>query len=139
MNTQTYTGTLVVVSCGKCDSIFGMTREFYDLRRRDHQTWYCPNGHPRVYNGPSESEKARQEAENEAAGLRRRLANRDEDLRAERASHQVTKNQRRAAKGQLTKTKRRIANGVCPCCNRSFAQLHRHMVSQHPEYAEVAK
>lgn len=28
----------------------------------------------------------------------------------------------------------RIRNGVCPCCNRSFKDVHRHMKSQHPEF-----
>jgi len=49
----------------------------------------------------------------------------------------VTKRQKAAAKGQLTKTKRRVANGVCPCCNRTFADLSAHMHGQHPEYGEV--
>lgn len=38
------------------------------------------------------------------------------------------------ARGQLTKLKRRVSNGVCPCCNRSFADLHRHMTEKHPDY-----
>lgn len=26
------------------------------------------------------------------------------------------------------------ACGVCPCCNRSFTNVRRHMTSQHPDY-----
>lgn len=130
--TQQYTATLVIVRCGECELSFGMSEAFYNERKRDHQAWYCPAGHPRIFTDKSDVEKAR----DRAAQLERRLANRDEDLRAERASHRVTEHRRRAAKGQLTKTKKRVANGVCPCCNRSFADLGRHMAGQHPDYAE---
>ena len=40
-----------------------------------------------------------------------------------------------AAKGELTKMKKRVGNGVCPCCNRQFVNLQRHMATQHPGYA----
>ncbi|MBV6448554.1 hypothetical protein [Nitrosomonas sp.] len=33
----------------------------------------------------------------------------------------------RAYKGQATKIKRRVGRGVCPCCNRHFENLERHM------------
>jgi chemotaxis response regulator CheB len=39
-----------------------------------------------------------------------------------------------ATRAQLTKTKKRVANGVCPCCNRTFKQLARHMKAKHPEF-----
>lgn len=38
-------------------------------------------------------------------------------------------------KGALTKVKNRISKGVCPCCNRTFADLQRHMTTKHPKYA----
>lgn len=37
-----------------------------------------------------------------------------------------------AARGQVTRIKNRVGNGVCPCCNRSFGNLHRHMQTKHP-------
>jgi hypothetical protein len=33
----------------------------------------------------------------------------------------------------------RIGNGVCPCCNRSFTNLRRHMTTKHPEYPKEPK
>lgn len=36
-------------------------------------------------------------------------------------------------KGALRKVKIRVGRGVCPCCNRSFENLRRHMESKHPE------
>ena len=38
-------------------------------------------------------------------------------------------------KAAKTRLKNRVGKGVCPCCNRSFANLKRHMASQHPEFA----
>jgi hypothetical protein len=30
-----------------------------------------------------------------------------------------------------------VANGVCPCCNRTFQNLARHMAGKHPDYEEA--
>ncbi len=32
----------------------------------------------------------------------------------------------------------RIVSGVCPCCNRTFQNLARHIAGQHPDFAEPA-
>lgn len=63
---------------------------------------------------------------------------REKSLRAEiqgeaaysrRLEHKI-----RAEKGAKTKLKKRIAKGACPCCNRHFVNLQRHIEGQHPEY-----
>lgn len=126
MTTQTYIGTLTVAECGECGMAFGMTPEFVRKRERDHATFYCPAGHPRYYPAKSDIERVRERAEYAEA---RFVSERDQRLAAERSQ--------RALKGVVTRTKRRIGKGVCPCCNRHFANVERHMDSQHPEYAEV--
>lgn len=35
--------------------------------------------------------------------------------------------------------KKRVGNGVCPCCNRTFENLSRHMSCKHPEYKTESK
>jgi hypothetical protein len=30
--------------------------------------------------------------------------------------------------------RKRIQSGVCPCCNRTFENLGRHMKSKHPAF-----
>jgi hypothetical protein len=132
--TLTEATTYTTMTCGECGVPFALADDYIAARRRDHKTWYCPNGHPRAWLQKNETE----EAKARAATLERRLACRDEDLRAERAAHRVTERRRAAAKGQLTKTKNRISKGVCPCCNRSFVNLGRHMTGQHPDYAETS-
>lgn len=44
-----------------------------------------------------------------------------------------------AQKGVTTRIKNRIANGVCPCCQRTFKNLARHMKGQHPNYRDAKK
>jgi hypothetical protein len=126
MTTLNYTGQLIVQDCCNCGMTFAVPADYDKRRRNDHKSFYCPAGHPQSYTGKTEEQKQRERAER----LERQLANRDEDLRSARASLTATK-------GVLTKTKKRVANGVCPCCNRSFANLGRHMAGQHPEFAEA--
>lgn len=118
---------LVAITCGECGVSFGLGSEFIKARRADQRTFYCPNGHSRWYPPPKRTEADRLREQLEAA---RSLATRERDRR-ERAERQ-----RAAAKGQVTKIKRRVANGVCPCCNRSFADLQRHMAGQHPGFID---
>ena len=124
MSTQTYTGTLTVIECGECGVTFGMTDEFIAQRQSDHRSFYCPNGHNRYYPQKSEAEK-----------LRDRLRSAEAQLTHTRDQLQMTEYQRRAQKGLNTRLKNRVAAGVCPCCNRSFQDLRRHMAGQHPDYA----
>lgn len=91
--------------------------------------WYCPNGHKRVYRESSEN-ILRRERDN----LAQRIAEKDDEIRHQ--SELAAANERRvsAAKGQITKLKKRAANGVCPCCNRTFANLANHMSNKHPGF-----
>lgn len=84
--------------------------------------WHCPNGHARVYR-QSEADRLQEEVNR----LRQDAAYKDDVLQLER--RRVS-----AAKGQITKLKRRASNGVCPCCNRTFSDLQRHMHSKHPGF-----
>ena len=126
--TQTCLVTLQLHECPSCGIVYGLTVDYEDRRRQDHETFYCPNGHNLSYKQESREEK-----------LKRQLAYTSEDLARTQGRLLVTKRQKAAAKGQLTKTKRRVANGVCPCCNRTFADLAAHMHGQHPEYGEIGE
>lgn len=128
METQLYTGTLVVVTCGECGTTFGMDERFHRERREDHATFYCPNGHPRAYLGKSDMERERDQARAQAQFYREYGELKAKD--AEQAKRSAAAN-----RGVVTKLKRRISRGVCPCCNRTFADLGRHMAGQHPEFS----
>ena len=119
--------TFTVGTCVSCGVDFAMTDDLIRARRRDGKTFWCPNGHPQSYTETDATrlKKAQQELER-ARATQTHL--RDQRDAAERSAS--------AYKGQVTRIKKRVGNGVCPCCNRSFANLGRHMAGQHPDYRD---
>ena len=126
-------GTVVlqIASCCSCGVIFALTADLDKRRREDHGYFYCPNGHSQHYAGKTEAQKLREQLEAVERQRDRAQARgdswRDQAHAAERSA--------RAVKGHLTRLRRRIANGVCPCCQRSFANVRQHIAGQHPEWA----
>lgn len=114
---------LIEHTCGVCGQVYGIERGTYFHLKTSGQTFYCTNGHPRVFTKtPVEDENDRIRLERDR--LRQSVAEL-EDARA------LAERRASAARGQVTRLKNRAANGVCPCCSRSFANLHRHMQTKH--------
>lgn len=135
--TTTYSGELVTIECAStgCGVVFALTDNYIAARRRDHATWYCPNGHSRYYPGESDIEKA-----NRLRKLAEQTRN-DGWTAYEAAQDQLRASQRQKAslKGQLTKARNKIANGVCPVgnCRRHFDNVQAHIASEHPTWHVV--
>ena len=121
---------IVAMQCPVCGLVYGLDQGFREKRLEDGRDWHCPNGHCLAFTD-SEVDRLRQRLEQQKRwtdGARAQATHeRDQRRAAERSA--------RAYKGQVTKIRRRVGNGVCPCCNRSFADLGRHMAGQHPDYA----
>ena len=98
-----------------------------------NRQWYCPNGHELVYR-ESDAEKWRKESEAQKARANRLEKQRDDARRETDAQKRKTA----AQKGQVTRLKQRASAGVCPCCNRQFRNLLRHMDSKHPTFSVEA-
>ncbi len=126
--------TLVRVTCCRCDEQFGMTRERHRVAKRTEQTFYCPNGHKQYFPlGKSDLEQLQEERD-------RLIEQRDaanEQARRQRKAKEAAQRSASAYKGQTTKLKNRAAAGLCPCCNRSFENLARHMKTKHPDYVKA--
>lgn len=128
-DTLTYTGELTVLTCW-CGIRHAVPAELRRHQLRRHNDGgqvpgiYCPLGHSHCPAGTPDVEREREQRQSLEAALR-----------AERDQHDAERRAHAATKGQLTKTKKRVAGGVCPCCNRSFVNLARHMAGQHPSYA----
>lgn len=128
MATLAHTSTLVVCTCwcGIGHAVPRNLLEFQEQQHRDgvRQTGiYCPLGHSYIIAGKGEAELEREKRER----AERRNANLDEELRLTVAElNQVKK----AAATALKRTK----GGACPCCNRTFVQLSRHIASKHPTF-----
>ena len=113
------------VECGECGGVYALTTRYHAQKRNKGGFWNCPycqcgwgfnedcSEFERLRREKRRAEEARDYARNESAALQRQLS---------------------AQKGVTTKLRKRVKNGVCPCCNRTFVNLKRHMASKHPEY-----
>ena len=120
--------------CCACGVEFGLPAHYNKERRQDGKGFYCPNGHTLSY-GEGSHEKLRRERDL----LRQRLAEKG-DVIVE--AYEATARAERTAstyKGHVTRIKNRVGKGACPCCNRTFQNLARHMNSKHPDYSQAAE
>lgn len=125
--------TLVHVRCWRCDVIYGMSETMHERRKADGESFFCPNGHSAAYK-ETEADKLRRERDR----LTQRMAEKDDEIRRQRDLREGTERQLSATRGVVTRIKNRVGHGVCPCCNRTFGDLHRHMATKHPSYAAEA-
>lgn len=125
MTTYDRTLTFQTISCCNCGQPFGMSEAVYKRRKNDRQTFYCPEGHPQHFTGPSEADKLRDELERQK---QMREAAEQRAVSAMDARDQIKKAHR--------KMRARVMNGVCPCCTRTFQNLLRHMQTEHPEFTK---
>ena len=115
MATVLHTVTLDVITCYKCAISFGMPHELNEEALKNGRDFYCPNGHSQIYGEP------------EVKRLQKQLAQKEFQCIAER-------NARMAVEKKLIAAQERTRKGFCPCCNRQFVQLTRHIARQHPDY-----
>lgn len=131
MTTQTYTSSLHIIDCFSCHVTFGLDRTHYNDLLDDGRNFYCPNGHRQHFiDSKVKALEAQLARSNDAHERTKRCLNRSQD------NLSLSRNQTRAQKAAKTRIKNRIAKGICPCCNRSFTDIRRHMETKHPEYGE---
>lgn len=114
---------LALQNCCTCGTPFGIESQLDTNLRQNHKTFYCPLGHAQSYTYETEVQKAREETER----IRQQLLREQSALATERQL-------RAATETKMNQLKKRVGNGVCPCCKRSFSNLHRHMGSKHPDF-----
>lgn len=87
----------------------------------------CPNGHSQAY------------VTSEADRLRTMLE--EANRKATYLAADVQSYSARAIKAEKTlqRERKRISGGVCPCCNRTFVSLGRHMATKHPDFVAPKK
>lgn len=125
--------------CVRCKCDIWLPEALYEAAQagRGRVAFFCSYGHSQVFiEGETEEQKLRRERDR----LAQRIAERDDEIRHQRERAKAAERRASAARGQVTKIKNRVGKGVCPCCNRSFANLHRHMATEHPAFiAEAAE
>jgi len=123
------TDTLTVMQCGECGITFAIPEGFRAEKQRNGTAWCCPSGHRRIY-----AETTEQKLRRELETAQRRLIYARNEAEAERTDREAAERSASAYKGQATRLRKRIGNGVCPVtdCRRHFANVERHIASQHP-------
>jgi hypothetical protein len=116
--------------CGVCGVIHFMPQVLEDECRMEgsKKAWTCPSGHERVYRD-SDADKLRRERDL----MKQQLAQKDDEIASRKREKEQEERQAAAAKGQVTRLKNRAKAGMCPCCNRHFVNLERHMNTKHPD------
>lgn len=112
----------VLWQCGECGVLATCPEIVYNQHHAEGGYHHCPNGHSWGWTKETcEREKLRQERDR----LKQRQAMLEDEKREalERASK---------AEAATVRLKKRATAGVCPCCNRTFLALSRHMKSKHP-------
>lgn len=126
MSTFLETETFVVEHCCDCGVAFAMTESMRNRFRSNGGSFYCPNGHGQYY-----AVTEVQRLKDELNASQKRLTAIQFELAAERsAREQVQKKNKRLEK--------RASVGMCPCCNRQFVNMQRHMKTKHPGYVDNA-
>lgn len=118
--------TFVIEDCCDCFMPFALTEEFKKRRIKDKAWFYCPNGHPQHYVGKTDEQLLYEEKQRTASAL--------EDARIARAEAQRLEEQLHMSRREGQRQAQRSKGGACPCCNRTFVQLARHMKTQHPDH-----
>jgi hypothetical protein len=131
--------SLVVVDCAVC----GITYAIPESLRRSALKYHgdrpngwklcCPLGHEWWYVGKTEKEQLQEKIDWQRSRAGRLASQLDQTEASRRAQKAATTRARR----QRDHDRTRVQAGVCPCCNRSFKNLARHMAGQHPEYGPV--
>lgn len=119
---------MIGVSCW-CGLPFSMPKSLNAECLRNGTNFHCPLGHSITY-ADTETDKLRRERDR----LKQKIAQRDDEIKNWADMATAEKRRASALKGQLTKTRKRVQAGVCPCCNRTFQNLARHMNSKHPDF-----
>jgi len=132
LETITIGTELKVIQCGECGGIYALNKRYVDKKWEDGGYWTCPYCKNGWGYGESEMDRLKKKlskANNDSTFLSNRLAR-------EKASHEQTQMSLRGHKAAKTRIINRISKGVCPCCNRYFKDLHKHIENQHPNYCK---
>lgn len=120
------TDEVEVIEMAGCGHTIYMSSTLNKQLRRSHNIFYCTYcGNTNHYPQKSREEK-----------LKAALRSTQDQLETVRDQRDRKERQRRVEKAAKTRIKNRVSKGVCPCCNRTFANLAAHMANKHPEFTD---
>lgn len=121
--------TMKLEACCACGLLFGLTEDFQRRRKQDHKLFTCPNGHSQHYTGKASTQQEVEKLQQQLAEQRQQNAKVWERVGELAQEAETLKKEKR-------KLKKRYEAGLCPCCNRTFVELQRHMKTKHPGFSD---
>lgn len=121
--TFTESVTLTTIDCGECGGTYAINERYRRQRAETGGLWNCP--YCKVGWGYCESalNKSKKELERTIKDLEQTQF----QLRASKCELLNEQANREKVEKKLT----RVKKGMCPCCNRFFTNLSRHMATKH--------
>lgn len=113
--------------CGTCGIEYSVPTHWLKERKETRTDFFCPNGHCRVFVESTADRLLREKNE-----MERRL---QAQLNDSNHARLVAEKERDAERRKRRTIEARVSKGVCPCCNRTFQDLQRHMATKHKDYA----
>lgn len=130
---------MVQWTCCRCGVTGWMQREVEQVLRQSSASFHCLYGHPQHYpQGKSREEQLEASLRKEVQARQRadqRVAQWQDEAKAEKERADKERARANGYKGNLAKMSARVKGGACPCCNRYFVKLHKHMTTRHPGFA----
>ncbi len=127
--------TMVTEICCSCGVAFAMPSDLRDsFLNNPDKHFHCPNGHSQHFS-ESQAHRLQKQLQRE----RERWAYERQGLTQEKQDILTSLELANKARKNLDKKLKRVHNGVCPCCNRHFTNLQRHIETKHPELKKVSK
>lgn len=115
----------VVITCcqDECGISFAVPEWWHRGKKQTHAWFFCPNGHRQHFVEESAEEKLRRERDRALQQIAR--AEQEADAARKRAEQ---------AERKTKKLEKRASAGTCPCCQRTFGNMAKHMKTKHPEF-----
>jgi NMD protein affecting ribosome stability and mRNA decay len=113
-------------SCASCGIAFCVPPDWLRARRQDVRKFFCPNGHELSFR-----ESTADKLQREISRQRQENARLVEEAAAAKDAARAALMREGKARKDLDRVRTRIHGGACPDCNRTFANLARHMATKH--------
>lgn len=126
---------LKVLECISCSASYAMPEKVFNRHMDEGGYHWCPCCGTSQGWDPKERQKVKTENA-EIVRLKESLKWEQTYAREQREAREQAERSLSATKGVVTRMKKRTTAGVCPCCNRHFTALERHMATKHPGFAK---
>jgi hypothetical protein len=120
-NVKSYSVNMYTEVCISCGIPFAIPVDYKEMLKQKHTSFYCPNGHSQYYSGKTQAEL-----------LAEKLKQKENEIAQKITANIQLENQLDKANKKL----KNVAAGKCPCCDKTFKVLSKHLANKHPEFKQ---